>query len=565
MQLYGYQRDFNEGINESFARGNQYVFGSSPTGSGKTVVFSHRLNSSKAPQAAIAHRSELVGQMSIALAKFGVRHRILAPPQVIKRINQAHLIKLKKSFYDPSAPVACVSIQSLAANVDRYRSWGRGICDWITDEGHHLLKENMWGKGVDLFTNARGLGVSAHCGRADGRGLGRGNKIITERDAFGSPLAWTWDGDGYYQDIVHGPTMRELINAGYLSEYIIYAPPSDFVREGLDVGDSGEFKTQQVKKRAKESRIYSDVVDAYLKYAPGKLDIVFAVDIEDAETIALNFRNRGVPAAAVSSKTHPDVRAQVLEDFENRKIMVLVNVDLFGEGYDLPALECVQFARPTASFQTYIQQFGRVLRVLPGKLFGIVIDHVGNVDEHGLPDAPHIQTLNRRPRGTRGARDPDAVPTRKCRNPQCTRVYEAIHPKCIYCGTEPLIIERTKPEYVDGDLIMLDRETINRLRGEADNNIQMPFLRNMQDSPKKRAIENACRARCEAQQMLRENMTWWAGWQQSRQLTMSQMHRAFYFRFGVDVLTAQTLDRADTLELNAKVADHINQMAGVVK
>lgn len=543
IQLRPHQIHLDADIDAAKKAGHRNVLAVSPTGSGKTVLFSHRTKKRHGNSAIIAHRGELLGQISFTLSRFHVPHRIIAPPAVIREINRAQLTKLKRTSYDPNARCSVVSIQSLAANLDRFKNWGTSVTDWINDEGHHVLADNIWGKGLNVFPNAQGELYTAHSGRGDGKGLGR-------------------HAQGLADVLVEGPQMRDLINAGFLVDYKIYCPPSDFKRENLSgIGAQGEFLASEVKAETRRSHILGDVVESYIKIAMGKKGITFASDIEDATDIALRFNLMGVPAAAVSSKTPMADRIKFLNQFENGQLLQLVNVDLFGEGYDLPALEVVSFARPTASFQTYLQQFGRVLRICEGKFFGIVIDHVGNVIAHGLPDAHREQTLDARPRSSKTTKDPDVIPLKKCLNPDCWRPYEAIHPSCPYCGYKPAIAERSRIEHVEGDLYELDPETLRMMRGQVDKHLAYPNVHHLSPiiaaSVRKKHWE-----KCQTLELLKESMAWWAGWQENKGLTMQQSYRAFYYRFGVDVVSAQMLDRKDAEELHNKIQDHIKQMSG---
>lgn len=541
MQLFGHQIESDNKIEACRAAGAKNVLLVSPTGSGKTVIFSHRLKRYNCSSAAIAHRSELVGQMSYALARFGVRHRVVAPNAMVKQINQMHLLKLGKSFYDPNAQCAVVSVQTLIAQKEKLRTWGRSVQEWITDEAHHLLKDNMWGTAVELFPNARGLGVTAYSGRADGRGLGR-------------------HAHGVFDALVQGPQMRDLINAGLLVDYRIFVPPSDLNMIGAAIGSSGDYTPDSVKKRVRESHVIGDVVKHYLRIAPGKLGITFASDVETATDIANQFNACGVPAAVVHSGTPTLERAALLGKFERREILQLVNVDLFGEGYDLPALEVVSMARPTLSFQLFLQQFGRVLRTLDGKSFGIIIDHVGNVVRHGLPDAYREETLDSRERGSRGAKS-DAIPMRACLNPSCCRAYEAIYKACPYCGHSIEPASRAKPEFVDGDATEIDAATLAAMRGLIEQQMAFPAIPYGASPVVAQGIRNRHLEKCQTQIALREAIAWWAGWQKYRGLNESQSYRAFYFRFGVDVLTAQTLNRADSQALLDRINTHIEKMS----
>lgn len=543
IDLRPHQIHLDNDINAAKKAGNQNVLAVSPTGSGKTVLFSHRVRNFNTQSAIVAHRGELLGQISFTLTRFHVPHRIIAPPKIIKEINRSQLIKLKRSSYDPNAKCAVVSIQSLVANKDRFAPWGKSVANWITDEGHHVLADNTWGKGLALFPNAHGELYTAHSGRGDGKGLGR-------------------HAHGIVDALVEGPYMRDLINAGFLVDYKIICPPSDFNRGSLETSANGEFSPSSVKKATKASHVLGDVVESYLRYARGKKGITFAADIEDAELIAANFRAAGVPAAAVSSKTPSNDRIKYLDQFECGGLLQLVNVDLFGEGYDLPSLEVVSFARPTMSFQTYLQQFGRVLRtcVEMGKRYGIVIDHVGNVLEHLLPDAYRLQTLDARPRGTKGTKDPDAIPLKRCLNFECFQPYEAIHPQCPFCGTKPIIAERSRIEHVDGDLYELDPATLSAMRGDLARHMTYPNTWGLPDIAAAGARKNHWE-KCVAIEVLKESMAWWAGYQMHRGLTEPMCQRAFYYRFGIDVLSAQMLGRKEAEELHHKVQDHIKYLA----
>jgi DNA repair protein RadD len=232
-----------------------------------------------------------------------------------------------------------------------------------------------------MFPNARGLGVTATPVRADGKGLGAHH-------------------DGVMHHIIEGAGMRDLIQQGFLTDYRIFAPPSDLDLTGVTRAADGDYNKKQLKQRVRRSQIIGDVVAHYLRIAPGKLGLTFATDVETATEIANRYRAAGVPSEVVSAKTPTGQRIEILKRFKRREVMQLVNVDLFGEGFDLPALEVVSMARPTESYGLYCQQFGRVLRPLPGKTVGIIIDHVGNVVRHGLPDKPRRWSLDRREKRT---------------------------------------------------------------------------------------------------------------------------------------------------------------------
>jgi len=533
-------------IAEHWRNGVMNVLAVYPTGAGKTVLMASIIADEPGATCAIAHRQELVGQISLALARNGVRHRIIGTQLVIKTIVRKHMKKLGKSFYDPSSRHAVAGVDTLVRRGDQLASWLPTVKLWVIDEAHHVLKTNKWGAAVSMFPNARGLGVTATPCRADGMGLGR-------------------HADGYFDVMVIGPTMRDLINEGFLTEYRIFAPPSSFHREDIKVSPTtGDFNLDAMRKvvaasslvKHDEKQITGDIVQNYLRIAPGLKGICFVTDIDTANEVAAQFNAAGVAAAALSSRNTDDEREEALDRFERGELTMLVNVDLFGEGFDLPAIEVVIMARPTESFGLYAQQFGRMLRLLLNKMFGILIDHVGNVLRHGLPDAPREWSLDRREK--RSAGKSDVVPVRVC--VKCTSVFEKFLDACPYCGEPiPAPAARTSIEFVDGDLFELDAATLAQLRGEVAK-VDMPVAEyraalQAKHMPQIGILAHTTRhvERQGAVATLRDTMAHWAGYERHDGLSDSEIYRKFYLRFGVDMIGAQTLKVGEVEELNRKI------------
>jgi superfamily II DNA or RNA helicase len=538
MQLRDYQQELKNGIYNEWNQGNNNVLGVLPTGGGKTVVFSSILHDHNGAGVAIAHRKELVNQISLALGREGIVHGIIAPKQTVKDINREHARELGAVMTNPNSNIKVAGVHTLVNDKGNLRHWMNQVTLWVTDEAHHLLVGNTWGKGVEMFPNARGLGVTATPCRADGKGLGRHT-------------------DGVFDSIVIGPTMRELINRGYLTDYRIFAPPSDLDVSNVETGADGDFKKPQLKKAVQESHIVGDVVGHYLRIAPGKLGITFASDVETATDIAAQYNAMGVPAEVVDAKTKASVRAEILRRFRNREILQLVNVDLFGEGFDLPAVEVVSFARPTQSYGLYVQQFGRALRILNGKSEAIIIDHVGNVVRHGLPDKERIWSLDARERRPRIKNPDDDIPLRYCVG--CTQPYERVLVACPYCGLEWVPESRSKPEYVDGDLYELSPEVLAQMRGEVDRiDVDPAALKNrmIYAGAPAVAIHGAIKnhtLRQETQGQLREVMAIWSGMHHAKGRSDREIQRRFYHAFGIDMMSAQALGRPEAIKLQEKI------------
>lgn len=552
--LRPYQAKAKQDIYDAWDQGFVNVLAVLPTGSGKTVLFSDIIHDHRGASCAIAHRQELVSQISLALARDKVRHRIIGPKSVVKLCVNLHMLELGASYYDPSSTCAVAGVDTLVRRADELGDWLSSVTLCVQDEAHHVLAGNKWGTAFKMFPNAKGLGVTATPLRADGKGLGR-------------------HVDGLFDTMTVGPGMRDLIDMDYLTEYRVFAPPSDFVRPGADaIGSTGDFGHVKLKAAVRKSHIVGDVVAHYLRIAPGKLGVTFTDSVETATDVAAQFNAAGVPAAVVSAKTPDAERIAILRRFKNRELLQLVNVDLFGEGFDLPAIEVVSMARATESYALYVQQFGRALRLLDGKLFAIIIDHVGNVERHGLPDARREWSLERREKRGK-SKVSDAIPVRSClgKDPVtgivCASIYERIYNKCPFCGHIPVPAARSGPELVDGDLIELDAEALAAMRGDVARVDMSPEAYRHELAKKyvplvgQLAGVKRHAARQEAQEALRSSIAWWAGYQRAKGRSDSESYRRFYFRYGVDVMTAQTLKAADAIELAGRVNEHLGGLA----
>ncbi len=565
VPLRPFQRVLERDIYAAWQAGAVNVMPVSATGSGKTVVVSKLILDNDGASAAIAHRQELVSQMSLALARNGVRHRVVGPDSVARMCRQIHLGELGYHYVDPNARCGVAGVDSLI-RMDPSDPWFGQVTLQVQDEGHHVLQANKWGKAAAMFPNARGLFPTATPKRADGRGLGR-------------------HADGLVDAMVQAPTMREIINMGYLTDYRIFAPPSDLDLSDVDTGSGGEFNKEQLSRAVAQSHLTGDVVQHYLRIAKGKLGVTFCADVQHATETAAAYRAAGVPAEVVSAKTPDSLRAEILRRFKRRELLQLVNVDLFGEGFDLPAIEVVSMARPTQSFALYSQQFGRACRLMLApewfvdvagvvrfdtltddgrrqaiaqseKPHALIIDHVGNVMRHmGPPDRMIEWSLDRREIRRGGS---SGIPYRIC--PKCTQPFPRVLVCCEHCGHYAPPAERTAPEHVDGDLLEYTPEALAFWRGEIDRIDGAPRIPSNVDAATAGAIRRNHWERQQAQAALRNAMAWYSGLEDAQGRTdVQEQYRRFYFLFGVDVATAQTLGAKDAEALRIKVATEVGR------
>jgi hypothetical protein len=153
------------------------------------------------------------------------------------------------------------------------------------------------------------------------------------------------------------------------------------------VSTTGDFVGSELDIAFNNQRIRSKVYDSYKKYAYGRKGIIFAINKEHAANLAALYCSKGVNAVAIDCDTPKEERKMLIEEFKRGIIKVLVNVEIFTEGFDCPDVSFIQLARPTCSLALYLQQVGRGLRVVPGKERTIIIDNVGLYNYFGLPDA----------------------------------------------------------------------------------------------------------------------------------------------------------------------------------
>ncbi len=518
-------------VNEAEAAMPGPVLASLPTGGGKTVCMA-RLAAGRRCSLAVAHRQELVGQISLALAYAGVPHRIVAPDSVIRYIIVRHVEKTGASWVSASAHATVAGVDSLLRRADNLARVLAGVELWQMDEAHHVLASNKWGKALSLLPRAAGVGWTATPMRADRQALAR-------------------EAGGIFERLVQGPGAAELERDGHLAPLELYGPPPAVDLSAVDVSRAtGDYTMPSLVAATRRSRIVGDVVDHYLRIAPGKLGVTFAVDVEQAERHAEAFRQRGVPAAAVSDRTPSRERDAAIEALRRGELLQLVNVDIFGEGFDLPAIEVVSLARATESVPLHFQQIGRARRPAPGKRAGVVIDHVGNL-RHGLPDWIDAWELDVEPRRSRPRGEP---PIRTCRADGCWRAFQSWLVACPYCGHQPAAVQAREPEEVEGDLTLYGPELLERLRQQAAAATARPRWTGPPGSGREVVIRRAMEARAAAQDRLREAIAWWAGVRTKVYGDGEQAaYRRFMATFGVCALTARGLGGPDAERLTVEI------------
>lgn len=533
----------------------------SPTGSGKTVMLCDIIQRLCVPTAVIAHRQEILAQLALALNRERVPHSIISPNTIVRQIIAAEMQLHGRTSYSPHAQIKVAGVNTLVRKDPAADPWFDRVQLTVIDEGHHVLKDNIWGRAFAMFPNARGLLPTAHAVRGDGMGLGR-------------------NADGIVDRIVVGPSGRDLIDRGFLSDYRVCCPRSDLDLASVHVGASGEYNYKEVRAAVHaSSTITGDIVASYLKFAPGKLGITFAVDIESATDLAREYQRNGVPAEIITGETPLNIRAGLMHQFRERRILQMVAVEVLSEGVDVPAVEVISMGRPTNSFQLFGQMCGRPLRLDISPELGavwnnftdaerlahiaasrkpraLIIDHVQNTLRHGLPDVPREYSLNRREKSARGKSD--APMLRSC--VECLQPFPRYLTACEHCGHPVTPGGRGSPEAVEGDMVLLDDAILVAMRKEIariDGPVRIP-----DGAPASTVLRNHM-DRQVAQIALRKTIGLYGALMVHEGHDFRVGQKKFWFQFGVDVMSAQALNRADADALRERIQTHLDKR-GVV-
>ncbi|EAC3462609.1 DEAD/DEAH box helicase [Listeria monocytogenes] len=286
----------------------------------------------------------------------------------------------------------------------------------IIDESHHVLA-NSYKKIIHHFSKAKVVGFTATPVRINGGGLGDINDTLIEK-----------------------VNVKWLIENQFLASYKYYAP--EIVQtESLNVKRTGEFDMTGLDDQFNKKMIWGDVIKHYQKLANEEQAILYASSIYQSEKMAASFEQVGITAAHIDGKTPKAERDHIIQQFRNGEIKVLCNLDLIGEGFDVPDCSTVIMLRPTQSLSLYIQQSMRGMRYRPEKT-SIIIDHVGNVSRFGLPDMERTWTLE--PKKGSNSKKAEA-PVKIC--PDCFMTVLSSNKQCEHCGHEFKV--EAKPIQID--------------------------------------------------------------------------------------------------------------------
>lgn len=398
IKLRSYQKDLIKAIKREMCSGKKSVCAVLGCGGGKSII-----------------------QAEIARAAVDKGNRVLF---LIHRKELAEQIKDTFRRYGVNLDLCDICmVQTISRHIDKLSEPSL----IITDESHHSAASG-YRKIYDAFPDALRIGFTATPSRLGGGGL---NTV--------------------FDSMVEGVSTKWLIDNNFLAPYKYYSVK--LVDTSKLHRRAGEYIQSEIDALMANKAIYGDVLNSWRRFAGGKKTIVYCASVKSSKESANEFQNSGINAAHLDGTTLKADRERIIQDFRDGKITVLCNVDLFGEGFDVPDCECVVLLRPTLSLTVHIQQSMRSMRYKDGKT-AIIIDHVGNVFRHGFPDDIREWQLEEKEKKKKDSVGCSGF-VRQCG--KCFAAVPSSYEICPYCET-PLKAGREELAHREAEMEELSRE-----------------------------------------------------------------------------------------------------------
>ena len=396
-KLRDYQAEIINKIQNSMLTGHRRIIVQSPPRTGKTVVMSEiarRATVKNRRVLFLIHRKEVLEQANATFKEQGVDFDLLTSGMV----------------------------QTLTRRVDKLDA--PHII--LVDEAHHALSKS-YRRILDKFKDAYVLLFTATPVR-----LGREQL------------------DQVADDIVLGKSIKELTAAGFLAPFRYYQPPAGFNQSELKLSSTGDYTNKSITS-ALQSCLYGDLVSHYKRLAAGKQAVCYCHSIDAAKHAAAEFNKNGIAAAEVDGTTPRSERDELVKKFRDGAIKVMVNVNLFTEGVDLPDVDAVILARPTSSLSLYLQFAMRCLNPRAGKV-AVIIDHANNVEKFGYPDSERnwLQLVKT------GAKTRKNAETDNFNIVTCETCFAVLESRTIKAGTCPYCDALIKQKRPDKPVALID-------------------------------------------------------------------------------------------------------------
>jgi superfamily II DNA or RNA helicase len=395
FELRGYQTRLADAGDAAMLDGKRPCL-VAPTGAGKTVIIAELAKRAlvRGEQVVvICHREEILTQIVASL-----QHH-LGDQVVIAMVTAGSRPRMDRRVVVGMVPTMVRRLKLLEQLTG---------CTLLADECHHAPSAT-WRKVIEAARPRRFGGLTATPVRPDGKGLGD---------------------EEMFDLLLNGPEANELMAAGKLCRYRLFAAPHRIDSKGLRKR-GGDFSVADMERRVVE--IQGQIVRDWKLLNPnGERTICVAVSVDHAHEVAGLYQDEGIAAAAVDGNTPKAERREIFERFRRGEITVLCACAVIDEGLDVPEATCLQILRFTASLRLWRQLIGRVLRPAPGKEFALIIDHTDNWRRLPPPDAVMDWKLNAEVQQPKDKRETVV-------NPDTNEVMEA----------EPLEVEETGEDLVE--------------------------------------------------------------------------------------------------------------------
>lgn len=417
MPLRDYQTDLYNETRQALREGYNMPLIVLPTGGGKGEIISQLVHDADAKGSHgifLVDRQEIVKGQSEKLTRWGIPHGILMG-------NQSR---------DKYAPTMVGSVATCRQRLSEMRRFQYAICD----EADGCVSEG-WAKVFEALGNVPKIGFTATPWRLDRAGMKRAG----------------------FNKLILGPSVRELMDAGWLVDYELYAPGLPDLSELGNHG--GDYTDAELSAVMDTSRIIGETVEQYALLGRGRPGVGFFVNRKHAEHQAEKFRAEGFRCIAVDANTKG--RDKVWKDLANGTLDYVCSVGIISVGWDCPPVSYASLCRPTKSLRLYLQQVGRVLRTADGKQNAVIVDHAGNWFRHGKPDQYHEWTLEDRTKRYTGPCDmPEQLQPRVCPEPACGYLNSAAAHVCKKCGYQFIMPSEVEIEHKPGTLSLVAKDDI---------------------------------------------------------------------------------------------------------
>lgn len=421
FELRDYQAEAITMTRARLAEGHRPII-CAPTGSGKTVIAGHLAREANEQSQRVLFMS---GRQEILRQTFDTFQSICGGDKVGFLMGN-----FPGWWFYP--PITVASWDTLKSRWDKDDGWKIPAELVLVDECHLALSDRMSKTIMPHYAPQTVIGFTATPARRSGKGLG-----------------------DYFTRIIQVKTVQQLIDGEFLAPCEYWAGSHADVSKVKTV--NGDYDNKGLSRAANDNALIGDVIDNWLRIARDRHTIVFAVDIAHATALTARFQTAGVLAEAIHSKTEPQTRTRLTEQFKSRQFQVLVNVGIATYGYDVPSVNCIVLARPTKSIVLHLQMIGRGMRPKPDGDYCMVLDHADNVRRLGCAEdlirwrldsgKPAAANVSRDAREKKGA----LVTQTTCE--QCNHIFSRSR-VCPKCGWEKPFASR-EVETIEADLVKI--------------------------------------------------------------------------------------------------------------